>query len=253
MAAIPTVTLNDDHTLPVLGVSVADVPPADVEATVIAALQAGYRLIDTAPSAGNEEAVGAAIATSGIARDELYVTAKLATADQGFQSSQDACRASLARLGLDYVDLYLIDWPAEQNGKYIDAWGGIMKSKEVGDTATIVKLFRVALLLPVIVIVALMFRAKSETKTSWRTAPLIPGFLLGFIALVAINSTGLVPKELPAAAGEVSRWLLVAAIAAVGVKTSLGDMFKVGLNSLAIIVLETLVILTFALTAIQLM
>jgi len=137
MAAIPTVTLNDDHTLPVLGVSVADVPPADVEATVIAALQAGYRLIDTAPSAGNEEAVGAAIATSGIARDELYVTAKLATADQGFQSSQDACRASLARLGLDYVDLYLIDWPAEQNGKYIDAWGGIMKSKEVGDTRSI--------------------------------------------------------------------------------------------------------------------
>jgi uncharacterized integral membrane protein (TIGR00698 family) len=126
-------------------------------------------------------------------------------------------------------------------------------SKEVGDTATIVKLFRVALLLPVIVIVALMFRAKSETKTSWRSAPLVPGFLLAFIALVAINSTGLVPKELPAAAGEVSRWLLVAAIAAVGVKTSLGDMFKVGWNSLAIIVLETLVILTFALTAIQLM
>lgn len=124
-------------------------------------------------------------------------------------------------------------------------------SKEVGDTATIVKLFRVALLLPVIVIVALAFRAKSETKTNWRTAPLIPGFLLGFIALVAVNSTGLLPKELPAATGEFSRWLLVAAIAAVGVKTSLGDMFKVGLSSLAIIVLETLVILTFALTALQ--
>jgi diketogulonate reductase-like aldo/keto reductase len=137
MATIPTVTLNDDHTIPVLGLSVADVPPGDVEATVTAALAAGYRLIDTAPSAGNEEAVGRAIAASGIARDELYVTAKLATADQGFQSSQDACRASLARLGLDYVDLYLIDWPAEQNGKYIDAWGGIMKSKEVGDTRSI--------------------------------------------------------------------------------------------------------------------
>ena len=137
MATIPTVTLNDDHTIPVLGLSVADVPPGDVEATVTAALQAGYRLIDTAPSAGNEEAVGQAIAQSGIARDELYITAKLATSDQGFQSSQDACRASLAKLGLDYVDLYLIDWPAEQNGKYIDAWGGIMKSKEVGDTRSI--------------------------------------------------------------------------------------------------------------------
>jgi diketogulonate reductase-like aldo/keto reductase len=137
MAAIPTVTLNDDHTIPVLGLSVADLPAGDVEQTLIAALQAGYRLIDTAPSAGNEEAVGRAIAQSGISRDELFVTAKLATADQGFQSSQDACRASLARLGLDYVDLYLIDWPAEQNGKYIDAWGGIMKSKEVGETRSI--------------------------------------------------------------------------------------------------------------------
>jgi diketogulonate reductase-like aldo/keto reductase len=67
----------------------------------------------------------------------LYVTTKLSTADQGFQSSQDACKASLSRLGLDYVDLYLIHWPAEQNGKYIDAWGGIMKSKEVGDTRSI--------------------------------------------------------------------------------------------------------------------
>jgi diketogulonate reductase-like aldo/keto reductase len=135
MAAIPTVTLNDDHTIPVLGLGVADLPPADAEAAVTTALETGYRLIDTAP--GTEEAVGRAIANSGIPRDELYITTKLATADQGFQSSQDACRASLARLGLDYVDLYLIDWPAEQNGKYIDAWGGIMKSKEVGDTRSI--------------------------------------------------------------------------------------------------------------------
>jgi 2,5-diketo-D-gluconate reductase A len=135
MTAIPTVTLNDDQTIPVLGIGVADLPPGEAEAAVAAALAAGYRLIDTA--VGNEEAVGRAIASSGVAREELYVTTKLATADQGFQSSQDACKASLARLGLDYVDLYLIDWPAEQNGKYIDAWGGIMKSKEVGDTRSI--------------------------------------------------------------------------------------------------------------------
>ena len=137
MAAIPTVTLNDDHTIPVLGLGVADLAPAEAEAAVTAALQAGYRLIDTAPADGNEEAVGRAVAKSGIPRAELHITTKLATADQGFQSSQDTCRASLARLGLDYVDLYLIDWPAEQNGKYIDAWGGIMKSKEVGDTRSI--------------------------------------------------------------------------------------------------------------------
>lgn len=136
-AAVPTVTLNDDHTIPVLGLSVSELPPDEAEAAVTAALVAGYRLIDTAAANGNEEAVGRAIAKSDVPRGELFITTKLATEEQGFQSSQDACRASLARLGLDYVDLYLIHWPAEQNGKYIDAWGGIMKSKEVGDTRSI--------------------------------------------------------------------------------------------------------------------
>lgn len=135
-AAVPTVTLNDDHTIPVLGLGVSELSAAEVEAAVAAGLAAGYRLIDTTPGE-HEEAVGRAIAASGIPREELFVTTKLATADQGFQSSQDACRASLARLGLDYLDLYLIHWPDEQNGKYIDAWGGIMKSKEVGDTRSI--------------------------------------------------------------------------------------------------------------------
>jgi 2,5-diketo-D-gluconate reductase A len=135
-AAVPTVTLNDDHTIPVLGLGVSELSPAEAEAAVAAGLAAGYRLIDTARG-DNEEAVGRAIAASGIPREELFVTATLATADQGFQSSQDACKTSLARLGLDYLDLYLIGWPDEQNGKYIDAWGGIMKSKEVGDTRSI--------------------------------------------------------------------------------------------------------------------
>jgi diketogulonate reductase-like aldo/keto reductase len=136
-AATPTVTLNDDHTIPVLGVSVAGMPAAEAESAVAAALRVGYRLIHTAPGDGNEEAVGRALSASGVAREELYIAATLATADQGFQSSQDTCKASLARLGLDYVDLYLLDWPAEENGKYIDAWGGIMKSKEVGDARSI--------------------------------------------------------------------------------------------------------------------
>jgi len=136
-AAVPTVTLNDDNTIPVLGLGVSELPPEQAEAAVTAALAAGYRLIDTTAANGNEEAVGRAIARSHVPRDDLFITTKLVTADQGFQSSQDACTASLARLGLDYVDLYLIDWPAEQNGKYIDAWGGIMKSKEVGDARSI--------------------------------------------------------------------------------------------------------------------
>jgi len=136
-ATIPTVTLNDDHTIPVLGLGVAELSPEETESAVITALEAGYRLIDTASAYGNEEAVGRAIAKSGVPRDELYITTKLATGDQGFQSSQDAIKASLARLGLDYVDLYLIHWPAEQNGKYIDAWGGMMKVRQDGATKSI--------------------------------------------------------------------------------------------------------------------
>lgn len=133
----PTVTLNDDHSMPMLGLDVTELPPADVEAAVTAALAAGYRMIETTPADGREEAVGRAVAAAGIPREDLFIITTLPTADQGFQSSQDACKASLARLGMDYVDLYVIDWPAEENGKYIDAWGGIMKSKEIGETRSI--------------------------------------------------------------------------------------------------------------------
>ncbi|HEX2283796.1 MAG TPA: aldo/keto reductase [Mycobacterium sp.] len=136
-AAIPTVTLNDDNTIPVIGLGVGELSDADAERAVSAALEAGYRLIDTAAAYGNEAAVGRAIAASGVPRDELFITTKLATEDQGFQSSQDACKASLERLGLDYVDLYLIHWPAEQQGTYVNSWGGLMKSKEVGDARSI--------------------------------------------------------------------------------------------------------------------
>ena len=136
-AAIPTVTLNDDNTIPVLGLGVAELSPEETESAVAAALEAGYRLIDTASAYGNEEAVGHAVAASGIPREDLFITTKLATEDQGFQSAQDAIKGSLERLGLDYVDLYLIHWPAEQNGKYIDAWGGVMRSQADGFTKSI--------------------------------------------------------------------------------------------------------------------
>ncbi|OBF92276.1 2,5-didehydrogluconate reductase A [Mycobacterium sp. 852002-51152_SCH6134967] len=136
-AAVPTVTLNDDHTMPVFGLGVGELSESETEQAVLAALSAGYRLIDTAAAYGNEEAVGRAIKSSGVPRDEIFVTTKLATPDLGFQSSQDALKASLDRLGLDYVDLYLIHWPAGEHGKYVDSWGGLMKRKEVGDTKSI--------------------------------------------------------------------------------------------------------------------
>ncbi len=136
-AAIPTVSLNDGNTIPVIGLGVAELSEEETERAVSAALEAGYRSIDTASAYGNEAAVGRAIAASGVPRSELFVTTKLATGDQGFQSSQDACKASLERLGLDYVDLYLIHWPAGEHGAYIDSWGGLMKSREVGHTRSI--------------------------------------------------------------------------------------------------------------------
>ncbi|MDV3131137.1 aldo/keto reductase [Mycobacterium sp. 29Ha] len=136
-AAIPTVTLNDGNTLPVIGLGVGELSEAETEQSVTAALEAGYRLIDTASAYGNEAAVGRAIASSGIPREEVFVTTKLATKDQGFQASQDAIKVSLERLGLEYVDLYLIHWPAGNPGKYVDSWGGLMKRKEEGDTKSI--------------------------------------------------------------------------------------------------------------------
>lgn len=136
-AAIPTVTLNDDNTMPAIGLAVGELSEADTEAAVLAALEAGYRLIDTVSTDGNEEAVGRALAASGVPREELFITTKLATADQGFQASQDALKASIQRLGLEYVDLYLIHWPAGNADKFVNSWGGLMKAKELGDTRSI--------------------------------------------------------------------------------------------------------------------
>jgi 2,5-diketo-D-gluconate reductase A len=136
-AAIPTVTLNDENTIPVIGLGVGELSESETERAVSTALEAGYRLIDTAAAYGNEEAVGRAIAVSGVPRDELFITTKLATEDQGFQASQDACKASVERLGLDYVDLYLIHWPGGDHGQYVNSWGGLMKRKEDGLTRSI--------------------------------------------------------------------------------------------------------------------
>jgi 2,5-diketo-D-gluconate reductase A len=136
-APVPSIGLNDENTMPVLGFGVGGLSDAETEHAVAAALEIGYRLIDTATAYGNEAAVGRAIASSGIPRAELFVTTKLATADQGFKSSQDAIKASLERLGLDYLDLYLIHWPAAEKGLYIDSFGGLLRSREDGLTRSI--------------------------------------------------------------------------------------------------------------------
>ena len=131
-AYVPSIALNDENTMPVIGLGVAELSDDETERAVSAALEIGYRLIDTASVYGNEAAVGRAIAASGIPRAELFVTSKLANADQGITSSQAACNASLERLGLDYLDLYLIHWPAAQLGKYVDSFGGLIQSRANG-------------------------------------------------------------------------------------------------------------------------
>jgi 2,5-diketo-D-gluconate reductase A len=135
--AVPSITLNDEYTMPVLGLGVAELTEDETERAVSTALEIGYRLIDTAAVYGNEAAVGRAIAASGIPRAELFVTTKIANADQGFQASQDAAKVSLDRLGLDYVDLFLIHWPMAQQGKYVDTFGGLIQARGEGHTRSI--------------------------------------------------------------------------------------------------------------------
>jgi 2,5-diketo-D-gluconate reductase A len=136
-AMVPSIALNDENTMPVLGLGVAELSDDETERAVSAALEIGCRLIDTAAVYGNEAAVGRAIAASGIPRAELFVTTKLATVDQGFRTTPEACKASLERLGLDYVDLYLIHWPAPSVGKYVDAFGGMIQSRGEGHARSI--------------------------------------------------------------------------------------------------------------------
>jgi 2,5-diketo-D-gluconate reductase A len=136
-AAVPSVALNDENTMPVLGLGVADLSDDEAERAVSAALEIGCRLIDTAAAYGNEAGVGRAIAASGIPRAELFVTTKLATEDQGFIKAQEACSASLERLGLDYVDLYLIHWPVPSAGNYVNSFGGMIQSRGEGHARSI--------------------------------------------------------------------------------------------------------------------
>lgn len=131
-AAIPAVALNDENSIPALGIGVGELNDAETERAVSTALEIGVRLIDTAAAYGNEAAVGRAIAASGIPRAEIFVTTKLATSDQGFRAAVDACGASLERLGTDYVDAYLIHWPGGDPGVYMHSWGGLLKLREDG-------------------------------------------------------------------------------------------------------------------------
>ncbi|MFF0751683.1 aldo/keto reductase [Streptomyces sp. NPDC004267] len=130
--AVPTVTLNNGVEIPQLGFGVFQVSDDETTAAVTAALETGYRSIDTAAIYGNEAGVGRALAASGLARDELFVTTKLWNADQGYDATLRAFDASLAKLGLDHVDLYLIHWPTPARDLYRESWRALERLAEEG-------------------------------------------------------------------------------------------------------------------------
>ena len=137
MSNQPFVALNDGRPIPQLGLGVWRTPQNVVDSAVRSALLAGYRHIDTAAIYENEAGVGQGLRTSGVPRDEVFVTTKLWNAAQGFDTTLKAFDQSLHRLGLDYVDLYLIHWPAPSKGRYVDTWRALVRLKQEGRARSI--------------------------------------------------------------------------------------------------------------------
>jgi len=124
---VPFLTLNNGVRMPQLGFGVWQVPDDEAESAVTTALEAGYRSIDTAAIYENETGTGKALAASGLPREELFVTTKLWNSEQGYDSTLRAFDASLAKLGLDHVDLYLIHWPVPAKDAYVDTYRAFEK------------------------------------------------------------------------------------------------------------------------------
>jgi 2,5-diketo-D-gluconate reductase A len=136
---VPTITLNNGRAIPQLGFGVFQIPPGDTVEAVTRALEAGYRHIDTAQMYGNEREVGQSIARSGIPRDEVYITSKL---NNGFHRPEDAKRAfgeTLEKLGVDWIDLFLIHWPlpTRYDGDFVSTWRTLASFVEEGRAASV--------------------------------------------------------------------------------------------------------------------
>jgi 2,5-diketo-D-gluconate reductase A len=129
---VPHILLRPDAEVPQLGFGVFQVPAKQTELAVAQALAAGYRHIDTAAAYRNEGPVGQAIHSSGLARDEIFVTTKCWNDDQGHEQAKRACRASLERLELDHLDLYLIHWPVPAHDRYVETWKAFIELQGEG-------------------------------------------------------------------------------------------------------------------------
>jgi 2,5-diketo-D-gluconate reductase A len=129
---IPTHTLNDGTKIPALGLGTWPMDDAEAERAVAAALESGYRLLDTATNYRNETGVGRGVAAAGVPREEILVTTKLPGRHHGYEETLASFEESRARLGLEYVDLYLIHWPLPRVDKFVDSWKAMIKLREDG-------------------------------------------------------------------------------------------------------------------------
>lgn len=134
---LPNIVLNNGVAIPQLGLGVWQASDEEAEHAVGAALNAGYRLIDTAAMYQNEQGVGRAINNSGIPREEVFVTTKLWNTNQGYDKALEAFDLSLTKLGLDYLDLYLIHWPVPVQDKYLETWKAFEKLYSAGKVKAI--------------------------------------------------------------------------------------------------------------------
>lgn len=126
-ASVPKVRLHNGVEMPQVGLGVWKMDDATVQTAITAALEAGYRMIDTAPAYHNEPAVGKAITTSGVPREQLFVTSKLWNDSHDYDAALRAFDATMNDLGLDYLDLYLIHWPQPKQHKFVEAWRALEK------------------------------------------------------------------------------------------------------------------------------
>jgi len=137
MNQAPTVTLANGVGMPALGLGTSPMGDEETEAAVVAALRAGYRLVDTAENYGNERGVGRGIRASGIDRDEVFVTTKFNRRWHGYDEAQEAFANSAERLGFERIDLFLIHWPNPKQDRYVDAWRGMLSLLEDGRVGAI--------------------------------------------------------------------------------------------------------------------
>lgn len=137
MESMQYITLNNDLRMPQLGYGVWKVPNEEATSAVEKAIDAGFRSIDTAKVYGNEHGVGEALANISIPREDLFVTTKVWNADQGHENTLNAFDESLKKLGLDYVDLYLIHWPTPKYDEYVETYKALEKLYKDGRTKAI--------------------------------------------------------------------------------------------------------------------